>query len=58
MRKLIYIFLSVSIIFTACKKEEGCMDTIATNYNPDAEVDEGPGASPELQAVQEATLLS
>ena len=41
MRKLIYIFLSVSIIFTACKKEEGCMDTIATNYNPDAEVDEG-----------------
>ena len=41
MKKLLYLFLAVSFIFTACKKEEGCMDTIATNYNPDAEVDNG-----------------
>ena len=41
MKKIIYVLFAVSILFTACKKEEGCMDTIATNYNPDAEVDEG-----------------
>ena len=41
MKKIIYTLFAVSILFTACKKEEGCMDTIATNYNPDAEVDEG-----------------
>lgn len=41
MKKIIYTLFAVSILFTACKKEEGCMDTIATNYNPDAELDEG-----------------
>ena len=41
MKKLIYIFLVVSFIFTACKKEEGCTDAIATNYNADAEEDDG-----------------
>jgi len=28
------------MIFTACKKEEGCTDPIATNYNADAEDDD------------------
>ena len=41
MKKLIYLFLAVSLVFTACKKEEGCTDSIATNYNPDAEIDDG-----------------
>ena len=41
MKKLIYTFLAVSFIFTACKKEEGCTDAIAINYNADAEDDDG-----------------
>jgi len=41
MRKLLYIFLAVSIIFAACKKEEGCTDPIAINYNASAEEDDG-----------------
>jgi len=40
MKKLIYTLLAVSLIFTACKKEEGCTDIIATNYNADAEDDD------------------
>ncbi|HIG32425.1 MAG TPA: hypothetical protein EYQ09_03150 [Flavobacteriales bacterium] len=52
MKKLIYTFLAVSIIFAACKKEDevvtppptvisGCMDAIATNYNATATSDDG-----------------
>ena len=41
MKKLLYTFLAVSIIFAACKKEEGCTDPIAINYNADAEEDDG-----------------
>ena len=41
MKKLLYTFLAISIIFSACKKEEGCPDPIATNYNSDAESDDG-----------------
>jgi len=41
MRKLLYIFLAVSIIFAACKKEKGCTDPTAINYNADAEKDDG-----------------
>jgi len=40
MKKLIYTLLALSLIFTACKKEEGCTDAIATNYNADAEDDD------------------
>jgi len=40
MKKTLYLFLAVSLIFTACKKEEGCTDPIATNYNADAEEDD------------------
>jgi nitrous oxide reductase accessory protein NosL len=53
MKKLLYTFLAVSIIFAACKKEEennnptgtttivyGCTDTNAINYNPTATVDD------------------
>jgi hypothetical protein len=50
MKKLIYTFLAVSIIFAACKKEDevvtltvvnGCTDAIATNYNALATNDDG-----------------
>ena len=40
MKKVLYILLSVSIVFTACKKEEGCTDPVALNYNSDAEEDD------------------
>ncbi|HYD89997.1 MAG TPA: hypothetical protein VEA37_00740, partial [Flavobacterium sp.] len=40
----IFLFLSIAgIVATGCKKdkEKGCMDPTATNYNPDAEEDDG-----------------
>ena len=40
MKKIIYLFLAVSFVFTSCKKE-GCTDSIASNYNPDAGKDDG-----------------
>jgi len=40
MKKLLYLFLVLPLVFSSCKKEdekiEGCMDSGATNYNPDA----------------------
>ena len=51
--KKILLFLTLSILIFACKKEddkpntntttiiEGCMDTLALNYNPEATVDDG-----------------
>ena len=50
MKKLLYTFLAVSIIFSSCKKEDevvtptvvnGCTDAIATNYNALATNDDG-----------------
>ena len=40
MKKLLYLLIATSLVFTACKKEEGCTDPIATNYNADAEEDD------------------
>ena len=40
MKKTIYLLLAVSLIFTSCQKE-GCTDSIASNYNPDAGKDDG-----------------
>ena len=48
MKKLLYTFLAVSIIFSACKKEDdtpvavnGCTDNTALNYNANATNDDG-----------------
>ena len=41
MKKLIYILASVTFIFTSCKKEQGCTDEKATNYNIESEEDDG-----------------
>lgn len=43
MKKILYTLLAFSITFTSCKKEEieGCTDSIATNYDSDAELDDG-----------------
>ena len=41
MKKFIYIFFAVSILSTSCTKEEGCTDSYATNFNIDAENDDG-----------------
>ena len=40
MKKTLYILLAALFTLTACKKEQGCMDAIATNYNSDAEEDD------------------
>ena len=41
MKKVLYLFLLLSFILFSCKKEEGCTDPIAKNYNSDAESDDG-----------------
>jgi len=40
MKKILLVLTLTTLIF-ACKKEEGCTDAIATNYNADAEEDDG-----------------
>ena len=37
MKKTLYLFLAIALTFSSCKKEEGCTDSQATNYNADAE---------------------
>jgi len=37
MKKIIYLFLVLPLIFSSCAKEEGCTDSQAINYNSDAE---------------------
>ncbi len=41
MKKLLYLFLALPLIFSSCSKEEGCTDSAASNYNADAEDDDG-----------------
>ena len=40
MNKIIYLIF-LSLIFSSCQKEQGCMEPIALNYNIDAEEDDG-----------------
>ena len=41
MKKLLYLFLVLPLIFSSCKKQQGCTDPIAVNYNADAEENDG-----------------
>ena len=41
MKNTMLIILGFSLIFISCKKEKGCTDFAATNYNADAEEDNG-----------------
>ena len=41
MKKLLLILLCLPLLFSSCKKEEGCTDPIAINYNSEADEDDG-----------------
>ena len=41
MKKLLLILIALTMIFSSCKKEEGCTDPIAINYNSEAQEDDG-----------------
>ena len=41
MKKLLYLFLVLPLIFSSCKKEQGCTEILALNYNIDADTDDG-----------------
>ena len=42
MKKLIYLFLILPLVFSSCAKEEvsGCTDSQATNYDSNADIDD------------------
>ena len=41
MKKRLYLFLVLPLLFSSCAKEEGCTDPLASNYNADAEDNDG-----------------
>lgn len=45
MKKLTFIFMSIftlgAMTFTSCSKKEGCTDPVATNFDADAQKDDG-----------------
>ncbi len=43
MKTITYSILIIilTLSFNACKREEGCMDQTASNYDPDAEITDG-----------------
>lgn len=46
-RIYLILLLAIPFIFAACRKEKGCNDPEAINYNPDAEKDDGSCEYPE-----------
>ena len=41
MKNFIYLFFAIAFVFSSCTKEEGCTDSLATNFIIDAENDDG-----------------
>jgi hypothetical protein len=41
MKKLVILSIAIIATFAACKKEQGCTDSTATNYSEKAEEDDG-----------------
>ncbi|MFM2195798.1 MAG: hypothetical protein RL092_1398 [Bacteroidota bacterium] len=41
MKKIFILFVAASLALVSCKKSEGCTDSKAANYNPDADSDNG-----------------
>ena len=41
MKNKLLLFTIIALLVTSCKKEEGCMDPTALNYNSDATLDNG-----------------
>ena len=41
MKKIIFKLLLPTIIFCSCQKEEGCTDSVAVNFNVEADEDDG-----------------
>jgi cytochrome c peroxidase len=40
-KKVLYLLMIISTIAFSCSKKEGCTDPLATNFNPDADEDDG-----------------
>ena len=41
MKKLLLILLCLPFIFSSCSKQQGCTDSLATNFNINAEEEDG-----------------
>ena len=41
MKRIFLVITIISLVFTSCKKEKGCTNFAANNYNSDAEEDDG-----------------
>ena len=41
MKNIFYVLFLITFIFSSCTKQEGCTDSLALNYNIDAENDDG-----------------
>ena len=52
-----FSLLIITLLFFSCKKEEGCMDPTALNYNSDASVDDG-SCIPFIYGCMDSTMFN